>query len=252
MIYINHNSALEQLQELVDNSFNKTQDYLPSTLKREQEHALELLKKRIYLEEIIDESISFNRALQFEETNPHVKLISSAEELIKIFKLRSEVYLDSGFQHKYPDTIEGLNFDKYDKNSAILYYESNNHMTGTFRFIFDSQEKLPTESVFSFEDVRQQYGKFGELSRFIIKNDTKGLSQEFKYMTQSIYNLFLANGIEITVVAIIQEHYKYYTKFGGSEIISSIENFDNLGYPVYIMSWNPHQASKFFKKAFLS
>ncbi|MFT5661711.1 MAG: putative GNAT family N-acyltransferase [Sulfurimonas sp.] len=251
MIYINHNSALEQLQNLVDISFNKTQDHLPSSFILQQQQALELLKSRISLEEIIDESITFNRGLHWEETNPHVKLVNTAEELVKIFQLRSQVYTNSGFHHQYPDAIEGLNFDKFDKNSAIMYFQENDEISGTVRFIFDSNNKLPVEDMYSFGNIRQKYHTFGELSRFVIKNNHKGLSLEFKYLTQSIYHLFISNDIEVTIVAILKEHYKLYSKFGGYKIFEELSSNGEIDIPFLIMSWNPNLASNFFKRTFL-
>ncbi len=57
MIYINHNRAIEQLENLVNTNLNKTQSYLPKSFHKEQQHALELLKKRIHLEETIEDTI---------------------------------------------------------------------------------------------------------------------------------------------------------------------------------------------------
>ena len=67
---------------------------------------------------------------------------------------------------------------------------------------------------------------------------------------QGIYTLFTYNDLDITVLAIIKEHYKLYTKFGGSEIIKELNNYGKVGHEMYLLTWDPSQASKFFKKAF--
>lgn len=251
MIYINHNSALEQLKNIIDSSFNKTINYMPDNFNAQQYRALELLKTRVFLEEVVEESITFNKQLNWEETNKNLKLVNTAEELIEVFKLRSTVYTDIGYQGEFPDTIEGLNFDKYDKNAAILYYQSNNIISGTVRFILDSSNKLPSESKFSFDNVRNKYDKFGELSRFVIKNETQGLSLEFKYLTQGVYTLFMHNKIDVMLLAIIKEHYKLYSKFGGGELLQELDDYGKLGHEMFILLWNPALASDFFKRTFL-
>ena len=145
MIYINHNSAIQQLEQIINSDLDRNTSYIPSKFNKQQHQALKILKKRIFLEEVIEESISFNNSLRWKSTHNSLKLVSNAEELIRVFELRSKVYTDIGYQHEFPDTIEGLNFDKYDMNAAILFYETNKKTTGTTRLIFDSQNGLPTE-----------------------------------------------------------------------------------------------------------
>lgn len=251
MIYINRNNAIEQLKYIIDNSFNKTVDYMPNNFNKEQHYALELLKKRVFLEETVEESIAFNRQLNWEDSNKNLKLVNTAEELVEVFKLRSDVYAGIGYKNEFPDTIEGLNFDKYDKNSAILFYKNNKKVTGTLRLIFDSNNKLPTESKFSFDSLRNQYKTIGELSRFAIQNESKGLSLEFKNLFAGIHNIFTNNDIDLIVTAIKKEHYKLYSKFGGTKILQEMNNYGKIAREAYALSWNPSQSSNFFKRAFL-
>ena len=161
------------------------------------------------------------------------------------------MYEDLGYQTDYPDRIQGLNFDIYDKNAAILTYTSDNTLTGTTRLIFDSVNKLPSESKLSSNYLRSKYENIGEISRLIINNKQKGLNIEFKYLMEGIYTLFMHNKIDITFFIVVKKHYKLYSKFGGIEITESIENFGNIKDSVYMLSWNPALASNFFKKAFL-
>ena len=251
MIYINHNSAIEQLKEIVDSSFNKTLNYMPNDFNKQQHNALELLKKRIFLEEIVEESIAFNRQLNWEETSKNLRLVNSVEELIEVFKLRSDIYTDLGYQSEFTDTIEGLNFDKFDKNAAILFYTGGSKITGTIRLIFDSKNKLPTESKVPFDNLRNQYNKIGELSRLVVRKETGGLTLEFKYLMQGVYRILMQNDIDITLLAIIKEHYKLYEKFGGTEIIKDMDDYGDLGYGTYLISLNPSLLSNFFKRTIL-
>lgn len=182
----------------------------------------------------------------------NLHLVQTAEELIEVFKLRSNIYTELGYTKEFPEIIEGFSFDKFDKNAAILFCSSNEKITGTTRLIFDSSNNLPTENKTSFKSIRDNYKKVGELSRLIVKSEKKGLNLEFKNLMQGIYTLFTYNDLDITVLAIIKEHYKLYTKFGGSEIIKELNNYGKVGHEMYLLTWDPSQASKFFKKAFLT
>ncbi len=113
MIYINHNNAVQQLTGILEQSFNA-----------EQHNTLDLLNKRLMLEEIVEESVSFNKKLNWENKNDNLRLVESVEDLVEVFKLRSDVYSEIGYLEECPDVIEGLNFDTYDKNSAILFYKN--------------------------------------------------------------------------------------------------------------------------------
>lgn len=251
MIYINHNHTMQQLTSVIEQSINKTLDYMPNAFNEEQHHALELLKKRVLLEEVVEESVAFNKKLNFDDTNKNLRLINSVEELIKVFKLRSDIYTDIGYQKECPDIIEGLNFDKYDKNAAILFCTSNNIITGTARLIFDTNQKLPSESKYSFEYMRQKYENITELSRLIIKHKSNGLNVEFKYLTQGIYEIYKNNAIDIILSGIRADHYKLYSKFGGTKIEKELNQYGLVDIPFVIMSWDPSLVSNFFKRVFL-
>lgn len=251
-ININKNHTLEAFNQLVEKSFNQNKDYLPDSFNKEQQKAIELFKKRIFLEKTIEETVAFNKKLNFPNENKNLHLTTTAEELIEVFKLRSEVYTQINYQDEFPDTIEGLNFDKYDSNAAIIYCKFNNSVTATTRLIFDSHNKLPSERKFSLDAFRENYNTIGELSRLIVKKESKGLSLEFKNIMCAIHLLFMHNDIDLTFLSIIKEHYKLYDKFGGSKIIHDFDQYGDLGHPVYLLSWNPSLVSPFFKKAFLN
>ena len=125
MVYVNRNVTLNQLKEVVQKNINHKIDYMSDDFNNEQKYALELFQKRIFLEEVIEETISFNKKISWENTNKNLHLTTTAEDLIDVFKLRSDIYLKMNYQNECPDVIEGLNFDVYDKNSAILFYKSN-------------------------------------------------------------------------------------------------------------------------------
>lgn len=251
-ININKNNSLTELQKLVEQNIDKKLSYMPDSFNEQQHQAMELFKQRIFLEKTIDESISFNRNLTFENNNQNLHLVNTAEDLIDVFKLRSDVLKEINYQSQFPDTIDGLNFDIYDKTSAILFYKTDELVTGTIRIIFDSDNKLPSEENFSFDNTRAKYNTIGELSRLVVKNEKKGLNLEFKYLFSAIHNLFMNNDIDILLSCIKVEHLKLYKKFGGSDIIDGTEDFGSLNVPIHIMSWDPSQVSNFFKKAFLN
>ena len=248
---INKNNSLMVLEELVNQNINKQLSYMPHSFNEQQHQALQLFKQRIFLEKTIDEAINFNKNIVFPNENKNLHLATTAEDLIDVFKLRSDVYTNINYQNEFPDAIEGLNFDKYDSCSAILFYKKDNTITGTTRLIFDSDNLLPSENKFSFQNIRKDYAVIGELSRLIVLQEKKGLSLEFKYLMQGIYHIFMNNNIDITVLGIKEEHYKLYNKFGGSDILYKMANYGNINFSAMILSWDPSKVSNFFKRAFL-
>jgi len=254
MIYLNKNVTLNQLKEVVRKNISQSINYMSDDFNIEQKHALELFQKRINLEEIIEESIKFNRNISWENSNANLKLTTTAEELINVFKLRSDVYRSKNYQNEFIDEIEGLNFDKFDKSSAIIYYQNNNEITGTVRVIYDSKNLLPTEKVHSYNSFRQDKKKIAELSRCIVKKDGKGLKLDFKHLINGLYNICMHedNKIDLAVVGFGTEIYKLYSKFGGITIEKELDTYGSLKIPNMIISWDMSQASTFFKKAFLT
>lgn len=252
MANINKNISLNQMQELLDSSFQNRISSLPESFYNEQQKAIEIFNKRIFLESVIEETISFNKKLNWDYKEDHLKLTTTAEELIEVFKLRSDVFTEINYQHEFPDTIEGLNFDTYDKNSAVIYYRNNKEVTASIRLIFDSENKLPSEEKTKFDDMRKKYNCIGEISRNIVKYRGKGLNQEFKYLMCGIYNVFINNDIDIALSGIKKEHLKLFKKLGGVDIYKEMPGYGSLKVPVLIISYNPNEASKFFKKVFLN
>ena len=253
MVYLNKNVTLNQLKELVQKNINHKIEYMPDAFNNAQKKALELFQKRIFLEEVIDESISFNKKISWDNTNKNLNLTTTAEELINVFKLRSDVYTSINYQNEFPDTIEGLNFDKYDKYSAIMYYQTNNEITGSIRLIFDTKKFLPSEKKYSFNYLRTESNKIGELSRQIVKQNNKGLGLEFKNFYKGIYQICMNNPerINLVLASITQDHFKLYSKFGGIHIEKELDAYGNLSIPFLVLSWQPKQSSNYFKRIFL-
>lgn len=252
MSNLNTNRTLNELVELVEADLNKRLKYMPDDFNNQQREALEMFKQRIFLEEVIEETISFNRLINWEDINSNLKLVSNAEELIEVFKLRSDIFHEVGYQNAFPDKIEGLNFDKYDMKSAIIYCTNNNEATGTLRLIFDSNNKLPSDSIMSFDYLRKEYNNIAELSRNIIKQQTNKLGLEFKYLMGGVHNLFSNNDIDMTISGIKTDHYKLCSKFGGMEILKEVESYGDLNQSSLIIAWDLSKISKFFKKAILN
>ncbi len=248
---INKNISLRQFKKLIQKDIHTKFSHFPDSFYQEQKRAIEIFNKRIFLEEVIEESIAFNKKLSWDYDNQSLKLTTTVEELIDVFKLRSNVFTDINYQKEFPDTIEGLNFDKYDKSSAIIYYKSNNIFTGTIRLIFDSKNKLPSEKICSFDNIRKDYSFIGEISRNIVKNRKQGLNQEFKYLMCGVYNIFINNNVNIALSGIRKDHLKLFKKLGGVDIYKEIDSYGSLDIPFLIISYNPDFASKFFKKVFL-
>lgn len=252
MVYLNKNGALTQLKALVrEGAHLHSPEYALHHLESRQERALGLFHKRLFLEEIIEESIAFNKKLSWNNEQKVLKLTTTAEDLIKVFKLRSEVYATKGYQREFKDEIEGLNFDTYDTHSAIFYYQSGQEISGSIRLIFDEKHFLPTEKNVSLDYLRKH--KLVELSRQVVKQSDKGLGLEFKNFYKGIYELAVQNPEKISLIlaAITSDHYDLYSKFGGMKIEKELDAYGNLDKAILVLSWNIQEVSAFFKKCFL-
>lgn len=252
MVNIVKNSLFLEFQELLESSSGQYLNISESFYKQQSE-AINILKKRVFFEKIVDESISFNRKLNWQDDTANLHLANSAEELIEVFKLRSDVYTSLNYGKEFPDVISGLNFDKYDNHSAIIYYKAqDSHATGTVRLIFDTpSSSLPTEDKINITEIRKKDLVLGEISRIIVDQKQNGLNQEFKYLMKGIYRIFINNDIDMAVSVIKSEHLKLYKKLGGVDVIDEVSKYGELKDDFSIITYNPEQASAFFKRAFL-
>ena len=80
MININRNVALEQLKEIVEAKIAKNLDYMSDDYNMKQKHSLEMFKSRIFLEEVIEETTTFNRSLNWNQKNELLHLTTTAEK----------------------------------------------------------------------------------------------------------------------------------------------------------------------------
>ena len=207
-------------------------------------------KKELFF--IIQKTLIFNESLSWGDSVKNVSLVSTIEELIKIYILRSQVYKKLNYDKEFPDAISGLNFDEYDEYSAIIFTKINGIITGTCRVIFDKDNTLPIDKNFSLGYLRQRNKKLAELSRLVVKNEKKGLQQEFKYLTKGAYLVMKKNEFSTLISVMVKEHFSLYDKFGGFKIEDEIKSYGSLGLPFIITSWEVSEITHFFKKVFLS
>ena len=235
MVYINKNEAFTRLNNIFNN----------------KQAGFEYLRNTLIFERMLDEVITFNRKINWESNSANLKLVTTAEEFIKICNLRSEIYGNLGYQKEFPDFLPNMNFDFYDLNSAIIYNLTNSEITATCRLIFDSDKKLPIEEKLDLSSIRSKFQNIGEVSRLMVKKEQKGLNLDFKYLTLGIYNIITNNNLDASISVILKEHFRLYGKFGGFNIEKELESYGNLNAPFIITSWNPYEVSDFFRKAFL-
>lgn len=250
MFLVNKNNLLNELREVVVNNLSKPLDYMPNSFNEEQLKAIELFKSRVFLEEIVEETVSFNRSINWQEIFPALKLLQNPEELIDIYKLRSDVYGQMGYHTEFPDPIESLNFDIFDKTSAIVYYERNKEITATCRLIFDSQNKLPSEEKFSYDEYRKKYKVIGEISRNMVRN-RMGLNREFKYLMAGMHTIAKHNKLDMFYSVILKDHLSLFKKFGEVEVIKEFESYGTFNQNFVIIQGNPQNESNIFERSIL-
>ena len=253
MLNINKNTILEQLRELVKEDIQHKVSYLPESIYDEQKRILESFNRRVFLEKVIEESISFNKKIIWEGNTKNLFLVKSAEELVEIFKLRSDIYRKHGYSKEFPDEIEGLSFDEYDTHSAIIYYKNQSMTpTGAIRLILNTNGKsLPTESKISLEHLTKPNRLTGEISKLVAQSKKGGLSLEFKYLMRGVYEVFSSNNIGNIISAIKTSHLKLYEKLGNITIIDELNSYGKIQEPFSVISYDPSSVSKFSKKTIL-
>lgn len=234
MANINRNETLRKFEEL----------YTTQT-------RFKVFDKVYIFEKFIDKVLDFNRKINFDTKYENLQKITTAEELVEIYQLRSEIYGNLGYQNEFPDYLPNMNFDFYDENSAIIYTKSNNEITSTCRLIFDSDKNLPIEEKIDLSTIRNTFQKIAETSRLMVKNEQKSLNMAFKFLTTGIYNILVQNNLDATLAICTQEHLKLYQKLGGITIQKELESYGHLEQPFAISTWNPNEVSRFFQKAFL-
>lgn len=203
------------------------------------------------MEKTMYHTLKFNRALIWDNSE-NVFLVLSVQELIDIYILRSKVYKSLGYDKEFSEIIEGMNFDKYDENAAILYTHKDGQVTGTCRIIFDTGKKLPIDKNYSLDGLRSRGKDITELSRLVIDRPEKsGLGKEFKYLTSGVFRMLKSNHINRIVSVIKKEHFSLYNKFGGFEQKALLPSYGALNKSFVITSWDITKVSTFFKKLFL-
>lgn len=246
MVSINKNKAFRELEEIIKLRIGNDQ-----YKAQNNSNLLEQFRQRIFLESTIEKTLDFNRNLNWNYEEENVHLVNNAEELLEVFKLRSDVFGSLNYENEFPDCISGLNFDTYDYHAAIVFCKTNNVLSGTCRLIFDTHRKLPTDEKYSLDYIREEYSSIGEVSRLVTKQDKSGLNLEFKYLTRGIYRILENNPINASVSAMKQSHFKLYSKFGGFKVEKELKGYGHIDYDVVVTSWNPKEISLFFKKHFL-
>lgn len=234
MVYINKNETVQKLEVLY-----------------KQQNSFENFDKVFIFEKFIDTVLSFNKKINFESNYENLIKVETAEELIKVFQLRSKIYGSLGYENEFPDHLPNMNFDFYDESSAIIYTQDNKEIKSTCRLIFDSDKKLPIEEKLDLSDIRDKFSNIAEISRLMVKKENKGLSLDFKYLMAGMYYLKIQNALEASTSVFLQDHFKLYEKLGGFTIERELKSYGHLDKPFVISSWNPLEVSRFFKKAFL-
>lgn len=193
--------------------------------------------------------------LAFQKKLPNLEIKNlcypqTKQEIIEVFTLRSRVYKREGYDREFPQFIDGLDYDEYDKTSAVLCVKFNNKITGSCRVVFDSPLKLPIEKNYPFDYLRAQRGELCELSRLVVERESLG--QEPRLLTKGTYLLLRKKGISTLVSITDKKAYnRYYKNFGGFRVEHEYSGYGKLEKTFIVSSWEIAKVSPFFKRAFL-
>lgn len=208
-------------------------------------------KRRSRMEATIAQSLAFGKRIVWPYDDTRLAPAREEKVLAEIFRLRSRIYTEMGYQKEFPDPVPGYNFDAFDTHSAIFYTHQNGKVTGTCRIVFDTKGALPIDKNYSLDYLRGTNRRLAELSRFIIDANVSGLSPEFKLLIKGMYGIIAHNDIDLAVTVIAREHFRLYEKVGGFQSEALLPTYGTLMRPYIIATWDTTRISPFFKKVFL-
>lgn len=256
MVNIIKNKTLVEFENIIKNDFKKNYHIFPKELLKSEKEAMKVFKNRIQLEEIIDTTLKLNQSINWKSFNKNIKLVNYAEDLINVFKLRSDVYRPLGYLNEFLENIPGLNYDNYDKYSIILIGKENNKIIGTTRVILDSKLGLQSEKIPEFQEIYKnlRYNnpnkRIVEGSRTVIDSNFRG-SQILKYFFRSMYELYDELDIGVYTSCMLEEmNSKLYSNIG-FEILKKSSSYSNIEKEVVLLSWTKENLTPFFKRGIL-
>ena len=207
--------------------------------------------KRDKLAQTVRYSVAFQKMLAWKGASPEVYLANTPEALLRVYRLRSQVYREMGYDNEFPDPIDGINYDSYDRSSAVLYTEDRGEVTGTCRVIFDTSDRLPIDKNYSLDHLRSRNVSVAELSRMAVLNIERGRGNEYKRLMRASYEILRENGVHYTVCVVPDKHIKLYSKFGGVTIEKIFHGYGEIERDFVVASWRLSQTSSYFRRAFL-
>ncbi len=204
------------------------------------------------LENTINETLKLSEKSKWKSQNKYIDIVRSKKDVIDIFKLRSRIYKEVGYNVEFPEEIEGLIYDDSDKRSILfLSRNENKQIVGSIKLTLDKKCKiLPSEDKYLFNHIREKYN-VAELGKQVIETRNRG-KLTYKYLYSAVYNFAISNNIDTLVGSFKKDHLKLYRKFGGIKIEKEIKSYGNINLDFYIISWNLHKVSDFFKRGILN
>lgn len=231
-----------------EKKMNKIQALLNEKIRDFHNHPREIQHE---LMDILTASIAFSKALVWANHHRGATLATTVDSLLGAYRLRSQVYLEMGYDKEFPDPIAGYNYDKFDRYSAVLYTQQGGQTTGTCRVIFDSGYKLPIDKSYSLNHLRQKEATITELSRMAVINQERGMGNEYKILMRGSYHILQDNLVDQTVCIVPNKHIKLYKKFGGVTIEKHFNDYGDIHKHFVIASWRLYETSPYFRRAFL-
>ena len=184
----------------------------------------------------------------------NLKFATTEAEILETMQLRSRAYTKLGYNRQFPEEINGLNYDDFDRNSLILISKFNEKITGTLRIVYDSIINLPSEKMIELNNLRKKY-RLAELSRLIVDPEFRSGNREngsmpFNNLFAGTYWTFHLTHLNKYLMVMKNEHAARYLKFGGIENLGTTK-YENLNQDSQILLWNPSQISKEFEEKIL-
>lgn len=213
------------------------------------------LSKKKKLDSIIaDVQNCFNNLRLPEYFDYGLKFAITPEEILEVMKLRSKIYTSLGYNKQFPEEINGLNYDDFDRHSLILISRNKNNIVGSLRIVFDSLIGLPSEKMISINNWKKNLN-FAELSRLVVdpnfrSGDKENGSLAFNQLFAGTYWTSHLTDLDRYLMVMKDKHAQRYLEFGGVTNLGSTK-YGNLDQDSQILLWNPSLVGDEFSEKIL-
>lgn len=197
---------------------------------------------------IITDAISLSRS-KIPPKTKKIEMLTNEKDLINSYFLRSYVYNLAGYDSEFRESVEGLEFDKFDSSSISFGYIHDGEMVGSIRIALDGTLGFPSEKYCPEIANLREDSSIAEISRTVILPEFRNnLGILFEQIIASIQFARL-NGIDKVFYGSPKPIMEMYEKHvGGSIRLRDNVQYGNLKERLYFRAVDVNNLSPKFEK----